>query len=396
MQEIVLLARENQNDGPLQPLSMVSMFTPKTVARTSEELYFRRRAIELSEEMGCEVLWEDAIVNVIVQLVQEGLCIRITDINEEITRGIRDQIGDCGRSSDRTTLIIIYHYLIWKTAGDQTWTLPRNIGEQRVIPYLPRLLLVTRMTVTAESSVNGESLTFKETVLRQSVAKLLEDPDSWKEVSFLEFVNSCMPEDNRLVGPRSQPVVKVITGKERTLTWRDADDNDNIKGEEVFQDGGVEIKYYARTEGDIRKLYENLPPVLKGRMVLGQFASGYRRIQVGGCGLESAKEKIDPETGVGPASTTRLVGIEDQAAPLCMKLTNGTIMQMRSGPKAVLRLLYSGAPGRHGNQLLWSPWTYLEDISGDQEVEESDSQKETRLSIFPLSVFPSLSDNVIS
>ena len=374
---------------------MVSMFTPETVARTSEELYFRRRAMELSEEMDCEVLWEDAIVNVVMQLVQEGLCISISDINEEMTRLISDQIGDYGRSSDRTTLIIIYHYLIWKTAGEQTWTLPRNIGEQRVIPYTPRLLQVTRMTVTAETSINGESLSFEEPALRQSVAKLLEDPDSWKEVSILDYVNCCMSDDIRLVGPRSQPVVKVITGKERTLTWRDANDNDNLKGEEVFQAGGEPIKYYARTEGDVRKLYENMPPVLKGRMVLGQFASDYRRIQAGGHGLESAKEKIDPETGVGPASTTPVVGTQNQAAPLCMELTNGTIMQMRSGSKAVLRLLYSGAPGRHGNHLLWSPWKYLEDVSGDQEVEESDLQKETRLSIFPLSVFPSLSHDVI-
>jgi hypothetical protein len=375
---------------------MVSLFTPQTVARTSEELYFRRRAIELSEEMDCEVLCEDAIVNVVVQLVQEGLCIRISDINEDMTRVISDQIGDCGRSSNRTTLIIIYHYLIWKTAGEQTWTLPRNIGEQRVIPYSPKLLQVTRMTATVETCVNGESLSFKEPILRQSVAKFLDDPDSWKEISILEFVNSCMSEDNRLVGPRSQPVVNVITEKERTLTWRDADDKDNVKGEEVFQAGGEQIKYYARTEGDVRNLYEKLPSILKGRMVLGQFARDYRKIKASGCGFESAKEKIDPETCVGPASTTSVVGTENQAAPLCMKLTNGTIMQMRSGPKAVLRLLYSGAPGRHGNQLLWSPWTYLEDVSGDQEVEENNLQKETRLSIFPLSVFPSLSDDVIS
>ena len=396
MQEIVSLAREHQKDGPLLPLSMVLMFTPETVAGTSEELYFRRRAMELSEEMDGEVLWEDAVVNVVMQLIQEGLCIRIPDINEDVTKVICDQLGDCGRSPDRTKLILIYHYLIWKTAGEQTWTLPRNIGEQRVIPYPPRLLQTTRMTVTAETSVNGESLSFKEPVLRQSVSKLLEDPDCWKEVSLLEYVNSCMPEDNRLVGPRSQPVVQVITGRERTLTWRDAEDNDNLRGEEVFQDGGEPIKYFVRTEGDVRKLYENMPPVLKGRMVLGQFASDYRRIKASGNGFESAKEKIDPETGVGPASTTPLVGTENQAAPICMKLTNDTIMQMRSGPRAVLRLLYSGAPGRHGNQLLWSPWTYLEEVSGDQDVEESDSQRKNILSIFPLSVFPSLSDNVTS
>ena len=260
------MAREHQNKGPLQPLSMVSMFTPETVSGTSEEMFFRRRALELSQQLNNEVLWEDAIVNVVVQLVHEGLCIRISDIEEDITRIITDQIGEYRRSADRTALIIIYHYLIWKTAGGKTWTLPRKIGDQRVIPYLPRLLQVTKMTVTAETCVKGESLSFDKPSLRQGVAKLLEDSDSWREVSILEFVNACVSEESRLVGPRSQPVVQVITKKDRTLTWRDANDNDHIRGEEVFQDDADgEPKMYVRTEGDVRKLFENRPEVLNHR-----------------------------------------------------------------------------------------------------------------------------------
>ena len=373
---------------------MVSMFTPEPVAGTSEELLFRRRALELSKQLDDEVLWEDAILNVVVQLVQEGLCIRMSDIGEEITKVISDQIGVYGRSADRTALIIIYHYLIWKTAGGETWTLPRNIGDQRVIPYLPRLLRVMKMTMTAETCVKGESLSFDETVLRQDVAKLLEDSDSWKEVSILEFVNACMPEESRLVGPRSQPVVQVMTKKDRNLIWRQAEDHDNLRGEEVFQnDPDGEEERYVRTEGDIRKLYEIRPDNLK-LMVLGHFASDYRKIKPGGFGFESAKEKIDPETGVGPASTTLVAGNENQTAPHCMELRNGTIMQKRSGPRAVLHLVQSGVPGRYGNQLLWSPWQYLEDVSGNQQEEESDVQKRTRLSIFPMSVYPSLTENL--
>ena len=97
---------------------------------------------------------------------------------------------------------------------------------------------------------------------------------------------------------------------------------------------------------------------------------------------------------MGPASATPVAGREDQSAPLCMKLKNGLVMQMRAGPRAVLQLLPSGAPGKHGNQLLWTAWQYLEDVSGEQQEEESDEQKRTRLSIFPMSVYPSLSTNV--
>lgn len=373
---------------------MVSMFTPETVKGTSDEMFFRRRALELSEQLDNEILWEDAIVNVVVQLVREGLCMRISDVNKDIAKMISDQIGDYGRSTDRTTLLIIYHYLIWKTAGGQTWTLPRNIGDQRAIPYHPRLLKVTKMSVTAETCVNGESWSFVQPSLRQDVAELLKDSDCWREVSILEFTNACMPEESRLVGPKSQPVVQVITKKDRSLTWREAEDHDNLRGEEIFQnvvDG--EPEKYVRTDGDIRKLYESRPDRLKP-MVLGHFASDFRKIKSGGCGLESAEEKIDPETGLGPASTTPVAGNENEAAPLCMKLKNGKIMQKRSGPRAVLHLLQSGAPGRHGNQLLWSPWQYLEEVSGDQQEEESDAQKRTRLSIFPMSVYPSLTEKL--
>jgi hypothetical protein len=366
------------------------MFTPKTVAGTTEEMFFRRRAIELSNELGSEVLWEDAVVEVVCQLVREGLCVRVSDINQDISRVISDQIGEYGRAADRTTLIIIYHYLIWKTAEEGTWTLPRKIGDQRVIPYHPRLLQVTKMTLAVETCINGESLSFNIPNLRQDVAKLLEDPDIWKEVSILEYVNACMHTDSRLVGPRSQPVRQVITQKEKTLTWRDAEDNDSQKGEEVFQDqeDSETQKYYVRTDSDVRKLFEHRPEVVDD-MPLGQFASEYRKIKPGGFGLESAREKIDPEVGVGPESMSPVVGTQNQRAPICMKLTNGTIMQKRTGPNAVLHLLCSGAPGKHGNQLLWSPWRHLEDVSGDQQEEESDLQKRRRLAMFPMSVYPS-------
>ena len=346
--------------------------------------------------MDSEVILEDAVVNVVCQLIREGLYVRISDINEDLARVVGNQIGDFGRSGERTALILIYHYLIWKTAGEQMWTLQRNIGEQRVVPYPPRLLQVTRMPVTAETCIYGESLSFQQFSMRQDIARLVEDSDSWKEVSLLEFVNACMPEESRLLGPRSQPVTHVITNKDKTLTWRDAQDNDNLRGEEVFQRdaGGERIKYYVRTEGDVRKLYENRPeePAIK-EMVLGQFASEYRKIKASGHGYESALEKIDPETGVGPPSMIPVAGSGNHAAPLCMKLKNGTVMQMRSGPKAVLHLLHSGAPGRHGNQLLWSPWTYLEDVNGEQQAEENELQKRTRLSVYPLSVYPSLSES---
>ena len=85
--------------------------------------------------------------------------------------------------------------------------------------------------------------------------------------------------------------------------------------------------------------------------------------------------------------------MENLSAPQYMKLSNGIVMKRRKGRLAVLQLLYSGAPGAFGHELLWEPWRYLEDVRGNQSNEETLEQKNTRLAIFPLSMYPSsLSD----
>ena len=128
-------------------------------------------------------------------------------------------------------------------------------------------------------------------------------------------------------------------------------------------------------------------------MRLGQFAPEYREIQAGGNGLEAAKSKIDSETDVGPDSDGRVIGEDNLAAPQCMRLSNGTVMQRRVGQPAVLHLLYSGVPGRFGHELLWSPWQYLEDVTGNQVDEETVEQKNARLDMFPMSVYPASLDD---
>ena len=64
-----------------------------------------------------------------------------------------------------------------------------------------------------------------------------------------------MPD--KVSGLVSQSIVEVITSRESDLTWREAVDSDNQKGEELFTSG--EGKEYVWTDGDIRKLYEMRP-----------------------------------------------------------------------------------------------------------------------------------------
>ena len=184
--------------------------------------------------------------------------------------------------------------------------------------------------------------------------------------------------------------MQVMTSKERKLTWKGAQDGDYHRGEVVFasragEAEGEDEKYYVRTKSDVRTLYEMRPPRMKN-MVLGYFASNYRRIKPGGNGLQAARDKIDPSTGLGPDSSDKMVGDEYLMAPQCMQLTNEDVMVMRSGRNAVLHLLFDGKARRHGSQLLWSPWQFLEEIGVEnQDQDETEEQKKRRLEVFPLS-----------
>ena len=207
------------------------------------------------------------------------------------------------------------------------------------------------------------------------------------EVSLIEFINGCLPDEHCLTEQRSQPITQVITSKDRKLMWNAAQDRDNERGEVVFanqaEEGEEEDRNYVRTKSDVRILYEMRPPRLRN-MVLGFFASNYRRIQPGGNGLQAAKDSIDPGTGLGPDSSDKVVGDEYLMAPQCMQLTNGDVMVKRSGKNAVLHLLHDGKARKHGNQLLWIPWQFLEDIR-EQDGDVTEEQNRRRLEVFPMS-----------
>ena len=375
---------------------MVLMYSREEVLVSTEEKIHRRRAIELGEQYGPDFPCENAIVEIMRTLTMEGLYIDVNKIEEEFKQLVRDQIPEVNRSDVRTKLIILYHFFICQTGTTKIWTLPRNPGECRVEAYLPRILLVTKMRMRADTEVYGEGIQFERVDLKSDISRHINDPDNWREVSILEYVNGQLPEDDQLVGPRSQRLVKVITRKEDKVTWRESKDHDNQAGDDIFvnveeendnDDDEDQRKGYVRSKNDVRRLYEARPDKMKG-MRLGQLAAEYREVQAGGHGLESALGNIDLQTGVGPDSDARVIGEDNLAAPKCMRLSNGTVMQRRVGKPAVLHLLYSGAPGRFGHELLWHPWQFLEDVRGNQSDEESVQQKNSRLAIFPLSVYP--------
>ena len=60
----------------------------------------------------------------------------------------------------------------------------------------------------------------------------------------------------------------------------------------------------------------------------------------------------------------------------------------RRTKKAALKFTNRGKTNKYVSMLLWSPWTELENVNGEQYEDESEEQKQTRLSVFPASVFP--------
>ena len=119
------------------------------------------------------------------------------------------------------------------------------------------------------------------------------------------------------------------------------DNNDN-------EDQG---KGCIRSKNDVRILYEAWPDNMNGKR-LGHLAAKYRETQAGGHGLARAQGKIDLGTGVRPDSDARVIGEDNLAAPTCIRISNGTVMQRRVEKPAVLHLLYSRASGRFGHEML--------------------------------------------
>ena len=167
------------------------------------------------------------------------------------------------------------------------------------------------------------------------------------------------------------------------------------RGEDVFL--SKQGRPYMRTTGDMRTLYE-MRPLSMEAMTLAQFATQYTVLMPNRethrtLSYEKTVAEIDPATKVGPDSSDSIAGSSNRAAPLSFRLENDKIMVKRSrGEDAVPRLLYSGALNKYANRLLFCPWRELESLTVNREDTETDTERDTRLEIFPMGVFQDCQD----
>ena len=375
----------------LHPLSLITMHTSEEQDVTDEELYLRGRAVQLAKSQRADIDCVSAIVNIMKALKTEGI------LNIKFDYGDGQEIGAqlrefLDQEQEVKEDLLLYHILIWKTSGVGNWTMERHPGELKVVAYMPAFLEASALEMSAEICSSGDHLVYDDEGVSEEVKELIENEENWTEISLLEFVNEAIPVHKlgKAKGSASQPVIPIIVSKDRNLSWRSAVDSDNHNGESVFET--VESRSYVRTSSDVRIQYENRAEDMN-EMVLGELASKYRILKPSGHGYEKAKSSINEETLIGPLTDQLVAGTSNVAAPETMMLKNGKIMKRRQDVEAVPILLFSGCSSEFGNELMWSSWRKLEEVTGIQEGQETEQQKKTRLQVFPLSVFPSVEES---
>ena len=349
-----------------------------------EERYLRGRATELGQQYDCNKITKAAIIEIGQTLQLEGL----SEMPEgcELKDVLEDQSGE-EYEDQPGKIILAYHYMLWRTASCRSCTLPRSCGESFVSPYLPLILEATQMPIEATTVFSGENRGDENDTMKSDLAQYLQQqecsPENWKEISIPDFLHGCLPAECQVKRLTSRGTVQVITCRDKKLTWREARDSDNQTGEEIYST--VEDKLYVRSDGDYRKLYEGIPPHLRLKgLTLGQFATEYAKVHPSWTGYEIARSKISEETQIGPLTRRKLAGEGNEFLPQCMMLTNGTVMRIRDEQVGLVQL-YTGLTTRYSSQLLWSRGQKLEEVTDEQGLLETEGQRSTRLSVFPMS-----------
>ena len=388
---IKALAEKHQIGDEQHPLSLITMYTAEKQGVTDEDLYLRGRAVQLGNTEEADIDCVSAIVNIMRTLKTEGIC--DMKFNYGDGQGIGAQLrGFLDQEQGVKEDLLLYHIMIWKTAGLGNWTLERHPGEMKIVAYMPALLEASALGMSAEICSSGNHLVFNEEGVSEELKELIQNEESWTEVSVLQFTNETIPADRveKAKGSTSQPLIPVIVSKDRNLSWRSAVDADNHNGESVFDTD--DNRSYVMTFSDVRIQYENRGDRMND-MVLGELASKYRLLKPSGHGYERAKSSINEETLMGPPTDELVAGTSNVVAPETMMLKNGKILKRRQDVDAVPILLFSGCSSEFGNELMWSSWQNLEEVTGIQEQQETEQQKKTRLQLFPLSVFPSVEED---
>ena len=378
--DIVEVAQSCQMGNIAFPLSLLNIWTPGGWSPSEKEKVLRNRVEQLSNERANDENIIEAIIDITIRLQEEGLFEELVteEIDRDTLRNMKIRFSDmCPDDPMSANALMWYHTLLLRTGGSNQWTLRRHCGESCVIPYSPLFLEALRGHVEVRIAMDPEHIEAKGVCHGASPHEGIMAGYAWKEISILKFLDGVSRD--KFEEPVSQAIVTVITSQEDEVNFKDSDEKDE-ECDEVFTNSKKET--FIISNGDLRKLYAKRPPAME-LMTFAEFVISYYR--------KTSRQQaiIDPNSGIGEESGQLIVGGGNLRAPVSMKLSNTIIMKRRSVKSMpVPLLLRNNTLDSYGERMLFQPWRTVEELVQNQEEEDKEQQKQNRLKIFPMSIFP--------
>ena len=199
----------------------------------------------------------------------------------------------------------------------------------------------------------------------------------WTQISVLRFLHEVSQASfEELV---SQATITLISSQEQELSFKESNERDEVC-DDIFTNEKNES--YIIINGDLRKLYAKRPRSMEA-MTFAQFVISYYRLR------SYQRAAVDAQSNVGGESGEPVVGGASMA-PLFIKLSNNIIMKKRAdGSRLVPVLQPSHTLDNYAERMLFQPWRTAEELTEIVSEEEKVQQRQNRLALFPLGVFPS-------
>ena len=379
---VVEVAHSCQTGDVVFPLSLLNIWTPSELTPSEEEKVLRNRVEELSHERNNDEDVVDAILDITNILQGEGLFEELVseDVDWDVKQSMQRSLMEMYPHQMRGAIngLMWYHILLLRTGGKNQWTWRRNCGETLVVAYHPLLLEALQQRVEVRVAMETEFYELASRCDEDSPEDHMMGGFAWKEISILKFLDGVSKE--KFEEPVSQATVSVLTRQEQELNFKDSEEKDE-ECDDIFVNSKNES--FIITNGDLRKLYAKRPEAggVKN-MTFGQFIVDYYRMHPRQTAI------LDSISGVGEESEEPIVG-GDFRAPVAMKLSNNVIMKKRSvKSRPVPLLLRSKTLDSYGERMLFQPWRDVNELIQPQSEEDKEKQKQTRLQLFPMAIFP--------
>lgn len=214
---------------------------------------------QLSQERSSKECTEEAIVNIVRELLEEGLFEELIfeEVDRDLRQSMRRRLNEVCPDQDAESLNALqwYHTNLLRTGKSDQWTLRRQCGATLGIPYHPLLLEALMEQVEVRIAVAPEHLQVNQDQVQCSE---IMAGVAWKDVSLLKFLHGVTLSNYD--EPVSQFSVKIIASQEQEFNFKDSTEKDE-ECDDVYTNSKGETLIISN--GDLRKLYVKRPPVME-------------------------------------------------------------------------------------------------------------------------------------